>query len=72
MPGAIVLGGNGLVGRAVALRLAADGWEVEASGRAADRFPGERHLLLARGGRGVNHPTAAVNLAALAAQLRRP
>jgi hypothetical protein len=26
---------------------------------------GRRHLLLARGGRGVNHPTAAVNLAAL-------
>jgi len=28
---------------------------------------GRRHLLLARGGRGANHPTAAVNLAALAA-----
>jgi nucleoside-diphosphate-sugar epimerase len=27
---------------------------------------GRRHLLLARGGRGINHPTAAVNLAALA------
>jgi nucleoside-diphosphate-sugar epimerase len=26
---------------------------------------GRRHLLLARGGRGINHPTAAVNLAAL-------
>jgi nucleoside-diphosphate-sugar epimerase len=28
---------------------------------------GRRHLLLARGGRGVNHPTAAANLAALVA-----
>jgi nucleoside-diphosphate-sugar epimerase len=28
---------------------------------------GRRHLLLARGGRGANHPTAAVNLAALVA-----
>ncbi len=28
---------------------------------------GRRHLLLARGGRGANHPTAAVNLAALIA-----
>jgi nucleoside-diphosphate-sugar epimerase len=28
---------------------------------------GRRHLLLAHGGRGANHPTAAVNLAALAA-----
>lgn len=28
---------------------------------------GRRHLLLAHGGRGTNHPTAAVNLAALAA-----
>jgi hypothetical protein len=28
---------------------------------------GRRHLLLARGDRGVNHPTAAVNLAALVA-----
>jgi nucleoside-diphosphate-sugar epimerase len=28
---------------------------------------GRRHVLLARGGRGINHPTAAVNLAALIA-----
>ena len=31
MPKAIVLGGNGLVGAAAALRLAADGWEVTSS-----------------------------------------
>jgi nucleoside-diphosphate-sugar epimerase len=36
-----VLGGNGQVGAAVALRLAADGWEVTSSGRSADRFPQE-------------------------------
>lgn len=41
MPRAIVLGGNGQVGAAAALRLAADGWEVIASGRSADRFPQE-------------------------------
>jgi nucleoside-diphosphate-sugar epimerase len=34
-----VLGGNGQVGTAAALRLAADGWEVTSSGRSADRFP---------------------------------
>jgi nucleoside-diphosphate-sugar epimerase len=39
VPKAIVLGGNGLVGAAAALRLAADGWEVTSSGRSADRFP---------------------------------
>jgi nucleoside-diphosphate-sugar epimerase len=36
---AIVLGGNGQVGAAAALKLAADGWDVTSSGRAADRFP---------------------------------
>ena len=41
MQKAIVLGGNGLVGAAAALRLAADGWEVTSSGRSADRFPKE-------------------------------
>jgi nucleoside-diphosphate-sugar epimerase len=41
VPKAIVLGGNGLVGAAAALRLAADGWEVTSSGRSADRFPKE-------------------------------
>jgi len=34
-----VLGGNGQVGAAAALRLAADGWEVTSSGRSAGRFP---------------------------------
>ncbi|MHB1817132.1 MAG: NAD-dependent epimerase/dehydratase family protein [Streptosporangiaceae bacterium] len=41
MPRAIVLGGNGQVGAAAAARLAADGWDVTASGRAASRFPAE-------------------------------
>ena len=36
-----MLGGNGQVGAAAAVRLAADGWEVTASGRSADRFPRE-------------------------------
>ncbi len=36
-----MLGGNGQVGAAAALRLAADGWEVTSSGRSADRFPRE-------------------------------
>jgi nucleoside-diphosphate-sugar epimerase len=39
LPKAIVLGGNGLVGSAAARRLAAGGWEVAATGRAAARFP---------------------------------
>ena len=34
-----MLGGNGQVGAAAALRLAADGWEVTSSGQSADRFP---------------------------------
>jgi nucleoside-diphosphate-sugar epimerase len=34
-----VLGGNGLVGSAVALRLISAGWEVTSSGRAANHFP---------------------------------
>jgi nucleoside-diphosphate-sugar epimerase len=41
MPKAVVLGGNGQVGSAVALRLAAGGWEVTASGRSAERFPAD-------------------------------
>ena len=36
-----MLGGNGVVGAAAALRLAADGWEVTTSGQAANRFPQE-------------------------------
>ena len=39
MAKAIVLGGSGLVGAAVAVKLAAAGWEVTSSGRAAARFP---------------------------------
>jgi nucleoside-diphosphate-sugar epimerase len=34
-----VLGGNGLVGSAAALKLASAGWEVASSGRAETRFP---------------------------------
>jgi len=37
----IVLGGNGQVGSAAALRLAGAGWEVTSTGRAAARFPPE-------------------------------
>jgi nucleoside-diphosphate-sugar epimerase len=36
-----VLGGNGQVGAAAALKLAAAGWEVTSSGRTAARFPPE-------------------------------
>lgn len=36
-----MLGGNGQVGAAAALKLAAAGWDVTASGRASDRFPPE-------------------------------
>lgn len=36
-----MLGGNGQVGAAAALKLAAAGWEVRSSGRAAARFPQE-------------------------------
>jgi nucleoside-diphosphate-sugar epimerase len=39
MPRAIVLGGNGQVGAAAALTLAAAGWEVTSSGRTTARFP---------------------------------
>ena len=49
-----MLGGNGQVGAAAALRLAADGWEVTASGRSADRFPqelGEAGIRFARSDR---------------------
>jgi nucleoside-diphosphate-sugar epimerase len=38
---AIVLGGNGLVGSAAALKLASAGWEVASSGQAETRFPRE-------------------------------
>ena len=41
MPRAIVLGGNGQVGAAAAVKLAAEGWEVTSSGRTATRFPRE-------------------------------
>ncbi|MBO0824712.1 MAG: NAD-dependent epimerase/dehydratase family protein [Actinobacteria bacterium] len=39
MPRAIVLGGNGQVGRAAALRLVRAGWEVNSSGQTETRFP---------------------------------
>jgi nucleoside-diphosphate-sugar epimerase len=41
VPKAIVLGGNGLVGAAAALKLVAAGWQVTSSGREAARFPAE-------------------------------
>src|SRR5215475_5227316 len=37
----IVLGGSGQVGRAVAARLAGEGWHVVCSGRSPARFPAE-------------------------------
>ncbi len=39
MPRAVVLGGNGQVGGAAALRLASAGWEVTSTGQALQRFP---------------------------------
>lgn len=41
MPRALVLGGTGLVGRAVARRLLAAGWEVDLTGRNAANMPGD-------------------------------
>ena len=41
MARAIVLGGNGQVGAAAAVKLAAAGWEVTSTGRTTDRFPQE-------------------------------
>ncbi|WP_345764530.1 NAD-dependent epimerase/dehydratase family protein [Diaminobutyricibacter sp. McL0608] len=41
MKRAIVLGGNGVLGRAIALRLAAAGWATEVTGRDPSRFPSE-------------------------------
>src|SRR6478752_6105688 len=39
MPRALVLGGTGLVGRAIALRLARTGWHVDVTGRDAANMP---------------------------------
>ena len=39
MPRALVLGGTGLVGRAIALRLARAGWRVDVTGRDATNMP---------------------------------
>jgi nucleoside-diphosphate-sugar epimerase len=39
VPKAVVLGGNGQVGRATALRLTSAGWDVTSSGQAETRFP---------------------------------
>ena len=41
MSRAIVLGGNGVLGRAIALRLTAAGWNVDVTGRDPSRFPSE-------------------------------
>ena len=38
---ALVLGGTGLVGRAIALRLARAGWRVDVTGRQASNMPAE-------------------------------
>jgi nucleoside-diphosphate-sugar epimerase len=43
---ALILGGTGLIGRAVASRLLAAGWQVDVTGRDAGRMPGS----LARAG----------------------
>lgn len=42
---AIILGGTGLIGRAVAHRLATTGWEVTVTGREASRMPPELNAL---------------------------
>jgi nucleoside-diphosphate-sugar epimerase len=39
MPRALILGGTGLVGRAIALRLARTGWRVDVTGRDAANMP---------------------------------
>ena len=41
MSRAIVLGGTGVVGRAIALRLARDGWRVDVTGREARNMPSD-------------------------------
>ncbi|MEV6506228.1 NAD-dependent epimerase/dehydratase family protein [Streptomyces sp. NPDC051642] len=45
MPRALILGGTGLVGRAVAHRLLAAGWRVDATGRDPARMPPELSAL---------------------------
>ena len=39
MSRAVILGGTGLVGRAIALRLARAGWHVDVTGRDAANMP---------------------------------
>ncbi|WP_433755893.1 NAD-dependent epimerase/dehydratase family protein [Nocardia sp. CA-135398] len=41
MPHALIVGGSGVIGRAIALRLAAAGWQVRATGRTS--LPAELH-----------------------------
>jgi len=41
MPEALVIGGTGLVGRAVARRLLADGWTVSVTGRDPGHLPSD-------------------------------
>ncbi|MFI6366942.1 NAD-dependent epimerase/dehydratase family protein [Nocardia sp. NPDC050630] len=41
MPHALIVGGSGVIGRAIALRLAAAGWQVRVTGRS--RLPAELH-----------------------------
>ena len=45
MPRALVLGGTGLVGRAIALRLAQAGWRVDVTGRDAANMPDDLRAL---------------------------
>lgn len=51
MSRALVIGGTGLVGRAVARRLLADGWDVDLTGRNASHVPAD---IAAAGGRFVS------------------
>jgi nucleoside-diphosphate-sugar epimerase len=64
MPRALILGGTGLIGRAVALQLLVDGWQVDVTGRDPAHLPAE---VAAAGGRFVAADRA--DPAALAAAL---
>jgi nucleoside-diphosphate-sugar epimerase len=48
MPRALILGGTGAIGRATALRLLQDGWDVDLTGRTPRRFD---NVVAAEGGR---------------------
>jgi nucleoside-diphosphate-sugar epimerase len=46
MPRALILGGTGMIGRATAFRLRADGWDVDVTGRDINQMPSD---LLSQG-----------------------